>query len=597
MRRLVRPLSIALLTSAAAVAQSQLELPPRGPGARSGSELATRIANLTVPQREELLWHEFASGNVPDFLRRFVTIVRTRPDALGRLRNVRYEVLPDHLALGSDADSLRMPMTPVLGQQLADALDCALPTRRLVDDIWLEAAVKLTPVTFDPGVYDILSPAVFRLHHQRIEQQRAAHPLGLLVAGTKKDVVVSARLATFAGRVAIYGWHRTNGVPIQPLYTGHVDSYADYSHGLRLVRRRVEVDGRPTTVAAVLADPVLHPLLGDEGAFTTSRYTVPPPAETVPFVDRFAVGGLALRSWRPKFTAPTLLPFSPRAPGGDGVVVAVRDPRGGTESLRCGSPDLTDQIAQADLYCDHRPHLAGDGFERIGVFVRDRAAGAFDGTQSQQGACYALTWDSHDGRLRCLRADRGLLTDLLPSPVHLRGSAWRRLRIEARGASLRFFVDGRQILAATDATHAHGEFGIGHHEFFASNTLAQGARADHWFADVPDALRLGYRSEVPGQVTVTTSRGVPGDFYFRPVTLTPGRFPNGDFYGLDGPPDLFAAQLATGHPMFVGVFDVSGRAETTVALPQGLTLFGTAIDLFGPLPPVAVSVPVRFDVR
>ena len=41
-------------------------------------------------------------------------------------------------------------------------------------------------------------------------------------------------------------------------------AYADYSHGIRLVRSRVFVDGQPTTIAPVLADLVRRPLLSDE---------------------------------------------------------------------------------------------------------------------------------------------------------------------------------------------------------------------------------------------------------------------------------------------------------------------------------------------
>ncbi len=55
------------------------------------------------------------------------------------------------------------------------------------------------------------------------------------------------------------------GEPIQPLYTGHVDRYVDYSHGVRLVAREMKIDGRRTTLSQVLSDPVLHSLLSDEG--------------------------------------------------------------------------------------------------------------------------------------------------------------------------------------------------------------------------------------------------------------------------------------------------------------------------------------------
>ena len=73
------------------------------------------------------------------------------------------------------------------------------------------------------------------------------------------------------GRV-VHNLLQLNGQPIQPLYVGHEITYMDYSHGLRLVRQAMIVDGQPRTVQEVLADPVLCVLLSDEGAITDPRY-------------------------------------------------------------------------------------------------------------------------------------------------------------------------------------------------------------------------------------------------------------------------------------------------------------------------------------
>ena len=54
-------------------------------------------------------------------------------------------------------------------------------------------------------------------------------------------------------------------LPIQPLSSVHVEWYVDYSHGIRLVSRDVVVDGVRRDLAALLADPVLWPLVSDEG--------------------------------------------------------------------------------------------------------------------------------------------------------------------------------------------------------------------------------------------------------------------------------------------------------------------------------------------
>src|SRR5439155_12134553 len=118
--------------------------------------------------------------------------------------------------------------------------------------------------------------AVFSNHNAIVRSQRAqrlpTHPLGALAAGHKKDVVISARLANAPGKVAIYGWHQTNGAPIQPLYLGHTEAWVDYSHGIRLVRQKMLMNDKETTVADLLADPALASVLSSEGVISHPRY-------------------------------------------------------------------------------------------------------------------------------------------------------------------------------------------------------------------------------------------------------------------------------------------------------------------------------------
>jgi hypothetical protein len=56
------------------------------------------------------------------------------------------------------------------------------------------------------------------------------------------------------GRVAIYGWHRPDGNPIQPLNTVHGIRYADYSQGVRLVSDTAYVGGKATPLLTLLQD-------------------------------------------------------------------------------------------------------------------------------------------------------------------------------------------------------------------------------------------------------------------------------------------------------------------------------------------------------
>ena len=96
----------------------------------------------------------------------------------------------------------------------------------------------------------------------------------MLVTGIKKDIVLSPRIFERPERLAIYGWRQLDGTPIQPLSIVHWNRYVDYSHGARLVRNRVEIDRKPTTITALLTDPELSSLVSDEGPIDPPRYPV-----------------------------------------------------------------------------------------------------------------------------------------------------------------------------------------------------------------------------------------------------------------------------------------------------------------------------------
>ncbi len=264
----------AFLLFSATLAAQTLPLPPRATNAPAGREFAQSITELDQTGREQRIYEQVASGNVPDFLRKLVPIsVEAVSD--GKTNRATYFVTPDYLAVGSDEDYFLTPLSPGMAQQIANLLGCTLPTRKMVDDIYSAAAVKLTPSPIAPSPAMATMP-VFVQHNSTVREQRreqlAAHPLGALVAGHKKDVVITKKLLASPGKVVIYGWHKPDGKPIQPLYTGHADFYADYSHGIRLVQLRLTLNGESRTVPEVLADANLAPLLSDEGPLDNIRY-------------------------------------------------------------------------------------------------------------------------------------------------------------------------------------------------------------------------------------------------------------------------------------------------------------------------------------
>ena len=62
------------------------------------------------------------------------------------------------------------------------------------------------------------------------------------------------------------------GQPIQPLTIVHWTRYMDYSHGVRLVRDLVELDGKSVKISDLLADPARCGLVSDEGPMKPPRY-------------------------------------------------------------------------------------------------------------------------------------------------------------------------------------------------------------------------------------------------------------------------------------------------------------------------------------
>jgi hypothetical protein len=272
-----KPTAVAEVKAPAASSVARLApygptLPPRAEGARGGAELARLAASVGLAEREELLVGEVLSGNVPSFLRTFVPVNVTAPGHRGTV-----DVAPDYLSVGSDDDFVRIPLTPAAAQKVADACGCVLPTPRLVDAIWRQAVVKLAPAHM-PLELDGASSHDFIGHQRIVEEARVAagHQAGQLLAGHKKDVVVTGRLASASDRVAIYGMHEQSGRPLQVLSLVHLAEYLDYSHGIRLVGGTMRVDGAERPVAAVLADAELAPLLSDEGPTGLPRYPEPP---------------------------------------------------------------------------------------------------------------------------------------------------------------------------------------------------------------------------------------------------------------------------------------------------------------------------------
>lgn len=235
---------------------------------KDDSKFYEEMRILPINEREDLIVKEILSGNTPDFLKKFVRIKTVQKDSSGKKHSVTFFATPDYLAIGNDLNYFTIPMTPISAQKIADSLNASLPTPKVVDIIYEKSKLKLEPFNFIPRGNRNETPDILNDHSRIVTAQIKASGKtpGIFVAGTKKDIVISSKLSDpkRTHHVIIYGWHRLNGVAIQPVTNVHIDIYVDYSHGVRLISNRVLVDGKKYDYRTLLKDPLLHTLLNGE---------------------------------------------------------------------------------------------------------------------------------------------------------------------------------------------------------------------------------------------------------------------------------------------------------------------------------------------
>ncbi len=95
-------------------------------------------------QRDSFAILQFRTGNIPAFLLEFTPVRIRYTDSLsGKTYKAIYYVAPDYFSVGTNEDWARVPLTPMAAREIADSLNCFLPSRKMVDDIYRAATVKL----------------------------------------------------------------------------------------------------------------------------------------------------------------------------------------------------------------------------------------------------------------------------------------------------------------------------------------------------------------------------------------------------------------------------------------------------------------------
>ncbi|RYF20694.1 MAG: hypothetical protein EOO42_11925 [Flavobacteriales bacterium] len=266
-----------LVFFSAIVKSQDLKLKASKANSLSGSEFAKSIidSSLTLSVREEEIFKQIKQGNVPAFSRKF-TPVTIKQVVDGTHYELIIYVSADYLAIGNNLDYFYVPTTPMLAQRIADLTKTMLPTKLMVDEIYRQATIKLAPNPIPPTTAMTTVP-VFITHNEIVLKQLQDYKLeqlnSKLVAGNKKDIIISNKIyGQPTPRVVIYGWHKLDGKAIQPVYNKHTNTWADYSHGVRLISQEATLNGKKIKLADLLKDPILNQLVSDEGIIEIAKY-------------------------------------------------------------------------------------------------------------------------------------------------------------------------------------------------------------------------------------------------------------------------------------------------------------------------------------
>jgi hypothetical protein len=243
-------------------------IPSRKPDALGGSEFFRRISSIkNASEVDSYVYDEIVSGNIPNFLRNFASI-----NVENNGNKLTYSVMSNYLCVGSDEDWVMAPVGAVTAQKIADAFGCTLTTKKMVDQIYSAADVKLTASPI-PASSRMTQNSAFLEHSDRIKSQMQGANQGRLFAGHKKDVILSNN-AGKKGKLGIYGFFDQNGKAIQAWdISPHDINYRDYSHGIRLVDRNAVLNGKPVDLLNdIIKNPQYSGLVIDGGPLTVSPY-------------------------------------------------------------------------------------------------------------------------------------------------------------------------------------------------------------------------------------------------------------------------------------------------------------------------------------
>lgn len=262
----------------------------------SGTELANQLGSSTsvsLPATQQTMLDKALGDNAAP-----VTWIAVTSSGGGH--ELTFFVSADALRIGTIDDSLRIDVSAVTAQRIADGIGCVLPTTKLCDLIWASTTVKVAYTSYWPFNYDVAQ--MVKCNNDvdaKVATAEAAGASGLIENAGKYWLItnkINGKIIASSNQPAAanYGFYydaagQGNSGPnyngpyhlVQSIGTQHDCNYTDYSQVMRLVQRWCIVDGAPRDIVDVMTDATLSALVSDEGPLQIVRQPgVDPPCAT-----------------------------------------------------------------------------------------------------------------------------------------------------------------------------------------------------------------------------------------------------------------------------------------------------------------------------
>lgn len=177
----------------------------------------------------------------------------------------------DYFAIGEPEDYVYVPLDPITAERICRLKGWTFPTKKMAELIFEQADCKVYATLDGKGAgpwgppynEEMFSVDRIAAFNERTQNQIATieRPVAALLAGHRKDLVLSNELEDHPGRLAYWGWIREDGSPIQGPFVGitqHGSTYFDYSHGFRAILKMGRVGGIETPLSETLQHETRH---------------------------------------------------------------------------------------------------------------------------------------------------------------------------------------------------------------------------------------------------------------------------------------------------------------------------------------------------